>query len=149
MIRRPPISKRTDPRFPYTTLFRSVRAEIAIGLKEREQLLLVRRCERLVERALAERLGEQLGDMAPRVVDGRAHPDPLAVRAHDIGRSARIDLYLQRHVELACVAEDALMKARAAGRCGLEIDPVGTAYGLCGLAVPKIGRAAGRARVWQ
>src|SRR3546814_18783782 len=73
--------------------------------------------------------------MARRVVDGRAHPDPLAVRAHDIGRSARIDLYLQRHVELACVAEDALMKARDAGRSGIEIDPVGEAYGLCVLAV--------------
>src|SRR3546814_16120364 len=30
MIRRPPIATRTDPRFPYTTLFRSPRPQVAI-----------------------------------------------------------------------------------------------------------------------
>src|SRR3546814_7517352 len=32
MIRRPPISKRTDTLFPYTTLFRSPRASVVAGL---------------------------------------------------------------------------------------------------------------------
>src|SRR3546814_13734833 len=42
MIRRPPRSTRTDPLFPYTTLFRSVRAatgnvNVAVGVAEIDQ----------------------------------------------------------------------------------------------------------------
>src|SRR3546814_19830631 len=35
MIRRPPISTRTDTLYPYTTLFRSLGAEVAAELAER------------------------------------------------------------------------------------------------------------------
>src|SRR3546814_21035752 len=30
MLRRPPISTRTDPRFPYTTLFRSIATDLGV-----------------------------------------------------------------------------------------------------------------------
>src|SRR3546814_6840720 len=42
MIRRPPRSTRTDTRFPYTTLFRSLRA--LRSARDRSQPLLLPRC---------------------------------------------------------------------------------------------------------
>src|SRR3546814_5223700 len=43
MIRRPPKSTRTDPLFPYTTLFRSVAAAVAVGRRGVEQRIAFER----------------------------------------------------------------------------------------------------------
>src|SRR3546814_10057627 len=58
MVRRPPRSTRTDTPFPYTTLFRSVRALITI-LRHEERHAAARRLERsgIVERRLRQALG--------------------------------------------------------------------------------------------
>src|SRR3546814_8095537 len=73
MIRRPPRSTRTDTRFPYTTLFRSLDVEVA-DLAEVEQLLVVVRPLRHV--AEVEVVGQ--------VVDeGEAEADRVLIRAGD------------------------------------------------------------------
>src|SRR3546814_17373868 len=59
MIRRPPISTRTDTRFPYTTLFRS-RADGAVGRRVRPAVLS--------------------GDLAKQGVDRRGRKADCAVR---------------------------------------------------------------------
>src|SRR3546814_16079887 len=90
MILRPPISTRTDTRFPCTTRFRSVvdgqrRAEEAVGGGGRRDLHIADLVQaRAVTRdAAAERAGQELGDEAdaeigtPAVRRSEAHTSEL------------------------------------------------------------------------
>src|SRR3546814_16723718 len=96
MIRRPPRSTRTDPLFPYTTLFRSHHADQLAGLlgvllsrAPGEGALLL---EQFLRRA---RLGEILGALhvgAPAVA-GEAHPllaDFRQAGEHRLARAHRL-----------------------------------------------------------
>src|SRR3546814_7081515 len=79
MIRRPPRSTRTDTLFPYTTLFRSILAQV-------DALVLVELVDQVVDDALVEVLAAEEG-----VAVGRQHLELLL--AVDVG-----DLD-DRHVE--------------------------------------------------
>src|SRR3546814_10626067 len=75
MIRRPPRSTRTDPLFPYTTLFRSV----GIGQRATPIVLLAdaRAVAVEVERPAMERADER-GALAHRLLGPRRRIDQLA-----------------------------------------------------------------------
>src|SRR3546814_6536851 len=82
MVRRPPRSKRTDTRFPYTTLFRSTQHFVV----QRGERCLVR-CQDAVDERLGGALedgqrgsdlvgdvGDELAAQAVLLVDGSGHP---------------------------------------------------------------------------
>src|SRR3546814_7586849 len=101
MIRRPPRSTRTDTLFPYTTLFRSNRAERAAveGIVEGNQnmLLGIARAGMIGARGLDrafDRLGARIGeeDRVGKGVLDEPRREGLALRAaikvrHKIGRA--------------------------------------------------------------
>ena len=69
----------------------------------------------MVERALVERLGQQLRQPAARVVDRLAHLDRFAAVRAGIEQkraTACIDLDLKGDVEFAAIAQHRLMMAR-------------------------------------
>src|SRR3546814_4852708 len=65
MSRRPPISKRTDTLFPYTTLFRSASERLkALGIT---RMIMISGDNQKVATAIAEQVGidEAVGDLMP------------------------------------------------------------------------------------
>ena len=82
--------------------------------QEGEHPLLVMRGQFLIERAAVDRLAEQFGDFAARIVDRLAQLDRLAVIGRGIVQQRAaigIDLDLERDAELAAIAEHGLMMA--------------------------------------
>src|SRR3546814_4104164 len=71
MIRRPPISTRTDTLFPYTTLFRSAVKRVEADQRRRGRLRVFRGEERF-ERRILRRLACRLHECAARVDELRA-----------------------------------------------------------------------------
>ena len=101
-----------------------VLAERAEAAHEGDELLLVEVADRLVERALVERLGEKLGEMAGDVAAHLALADWLAVeRAVVLEQRVAIvvDDHLERHAELAAIAEDRGVVLGQPRRPGVEI----------------------------
>ena len=97
----------------------------------------------LVERAAVDRLAEQLGDFAARIVDRLAQLDrPAVVRRRIVQQraAAGVDLDLQRHAELAAIAEHGLMMAGEPRRPGIPVEAV--------VEVADLARAVGHARAW-
>src|SRR3546814_11562343 len=93
MIRRPPISTRTHTLFPYTTLFRSVRAHQNTGSLNDKVDALVNKCARTQEACngpslqdgTAQATGTIISDMAGATIG----PPPAAtkpVEPHDVVR---------------------------------------------------------------
>src|SRR5713226_5136845 len=81
--------------------------QIPVGLQERDHALLVLRGQLLIERAAVERLAEQLGNLAARIVMGLAHLDGLAAiggRVVEAGAAAGVDLDLERDAEFLAIA---------------------------------------------
>src|SRR3546814_8304867 len=76
MIRRPPRSTRTDTLFPYTTLFRSLGAEIAAGGVEARELGIGRRIDRRLD-VEGEGVGHALDDEALHRARSEEHTSEL------------------------------------------------------------------------
>src|SRR3546814_6497953 len=75
MIRRPPISTRTDTLFPYTTLFRSYQRPVRCGGRQRRMVAVAQ--PRDADRAQADRCGRAAASHGLRVRlpgDGRQGP---------------------------------------------------------------------------
>src|SRR3546814_12406271 len=141
MIRRPPISTRTDTLFPYTTLFRSCRAGFLrnpgqTGFRNDEEetapiSYVAPSAARLVLRAGAERLavaeldGIAVGVAQPAIVadrvwllarlPGEATGGPATVRNSTDGFAA-----VQREAEMAVVACRGLPAGSADRQSGVE-----------------------------
>src|SRR3546814_13295000 len=87
MIRRPPISTRTDTLFPYTTLFRS-RADTAFRLEEHRPVLVAHQLDRgdqadaahLADQRMIGQLAQSRLEIRPDVV---AHPPDQPLLLHD------------------------------------------------------------------
>src|SRR3546814_11084843 len=111
MIRRPPRSTRTDTLFPYTTLFRSLRQDVALALVER--------FERLVEQRMPHVAFLRLGDafvLQRTFVAQQILPLAVAVLAH-----GHVERRVAPHRHSAVHAGDLLLGdaeeiGRAAGR---------------------------------
>src|SRR3546814_3557066 len=74
MIRRPPISTRTDTLFPYTTLFRShklLRGHVAVGVEAVRETATV---------ADIVKLGAEIGEV---IVVGRLFLEPIDLRSEE------------------------------------------------------------------
>src|SRR3546814_20438292 len=85
MIRRPPRSTRTDPLFPYATLFRSEVALAAPELVDEGLDLVQERPHLLLVVALANHLEVGAGDVVRR--GGGLDHGPAMVRPPEIGRA--------------------------------------------------------------
>src|SRR3546814_16815716 len=94
MIRRPPISTRTDTLFPYTTLFRSGHLRAALNLEDAERVRLLD--HHIDRRVVLLQVGH--ADLDPlhllQAVEGAVHaaehaaPKPVDLPALAIGRAA-------------------------------------------------------------
>jgi hypothetical protein len=93
--------------------------QVAIGRQVAQQLLLIETGQLLVQRALVDGLGQQLGEGAARVVDGLALGDHLAGEVQ-LGRTVGVDHHLQRHAQLLAIAEDGVVPLRDAGGPALK-----------------------------
>src|SRR3546814_11755201 len=62
MIRRPPRSTRTDPRFPYTTLFRSAADHSEVEVWDRPRILLVATGDEILAPGCATRMPNAIPD---------------------------------------------------------------------------------------
>src|SRR3546814_12134440 len=71
MIRRPPISTRTDTLFPYTTLFRSVQAATLAKAREEAQCIVGAATARMQEESAA-RLAVLDEDLGKRISEAEA-----------------------------------------------------------------------------
>src|SRR3546814_15293316 len=86
MIRRPPRSTRTDTLFPYTTLFRSERQVVALGVAVIE---LARPADALL--GILDHLAP-LGDPADGARDGEEHGEHRGRDAHRLQDDAGIEV---------------------------------------------------------
>ncbi len=116
---------------------------------ERQQLLLVVGAHRLLERALVDRLGQQLGQVAADIVAHLAHPHRLAAERRLVvqqGVAVVVDDHLQRDAELLAIAEHGLVVVRQPRRADIEIEIVGTRpfHGLGGVDLFDAFAAADR-----
>src|SRR3546814_7829794 len=93
MIRRPPISKRTDTLFPYTTPFRSIVIPFTLlrELAAHEQQLLARMREHERE------VGTQVGEALPAVA--RHLPEQRTLAVHDLVMGQRQHEVLAERIE--------------------------------------------------
>src|SRR3546814_11692857 len=103
MIRRPPRSTRTDTLFPYTTLFRSAKAELAVS-KDRDDLArgalsAKRRATERIEHARRElkqvdaevgKLDDDIGKLRAKLSEARQRQKTITLRSQSA--SSRIQL---------------------------------------------------------
>ena len=92
--------------------------ERAVGAEETEHAVAIGGGDVLVERAVANALGEQLADVAAGVVDDLALHHGLAAVGCVVlqeGGAAGVDLDLEFDAELAAIAEDGGVDGRQAG----------------------------------
>src|SRR3546814_15094202 len=130
MLRRPPISTRSDTLFPYTTLFRSQVAALRIvvaALQIGDEAPVGGRPHRAQRRAVERGIGEQAFESQ------RLRLDPIARGGGERGHSDR-----QCHCQSAQPRLSAHMSSRLAQPC---TPPAGRE--------DKIGRPECRASVWQ
>src|SRR3546814_11606520 len=83
MIRRPPISTRTDTLFPYTTLFRSVRGGAIVDMEAAESAILT------AVHAAEQMAGETIQDVIVNVSGGYPASQTVGVEVtiagHEVG----------------------------------------------------------------
>src|SRR3546814_16613502 len=142
MIRRPPISTRTDPLFPYTTLFRSTQAhphpspsappDIRTGSRRRHAgvwVLLDESCGFVdsVMRAVCRKAAQSAGD---------------CTRAGRISNVALADILQQFQ---PATIPGRRFRSLLFGRSEVTLQPANTRTP----RLPELGRAAGRERVCQ
>src|SRR3546814_8498650 len=109
MIRRPPRSTRTDTLFPYTTLFRSAKAELAVS-KDRDDLArgalsAKRRATERIEDARRElkqvdaevgKLDDDIGKLRAKLSEARQRQKTITLRSQSA--SSRIKQIGRAHV---------------------------------------------------
>src|SRR3546814_11501189 len=143
MIRRPPISTRTDTLFPYTTLFRSAVKRVEADQRRRGRLRVFRGEERF-ERRILRRLACRLHECAARVDELRAD-GVIAGGAIDgrgeVGADGLFELFARGFADRAFEMGDASRDLR---QSKFLTPPM-----RCFAVVRYIGNAAGSERVGQ
>ncbi len=119
---------------PLGSLEQVLVGEVAVGPEEWPQPGLVVGGQLLVQSAPVDGLGQQLGDVAARVVDGPTHLDGGRVLGREEGAAAGIDFHLQGHAQSAAIAQHPLMVAWQPRGTGVEILTVGKGGDLVVLA---------------